>query len=109
VEYACAANLVIVREIDRARFNARDARIDGILEKLNFGHLKAKNFTADDALPHEFPASVFWWAFLSKQRDRTSVTSTLNQFVHMLNPIFFADVVRIVWRRTIKGGVYEQN
>ncbi len=109
VEYACAANLVIVREIDRARFNARDARIDGILEKLNFGHLKAKNFTADDALPHEFPASVFWWAFLSKQRDRTSFISTLNQFVHMLNPIFVADVVRIVWRRTIKGGVYEQN
>ncbi len=30
------------------------------------------------------------------------------QAAHMLNPLFFADVVQIIWRRTRKGGVYEQ-
>ena len=109
VEYACAANLVMAREIDQAQFGHQDKRITRILETLGYADLKIKGFNPAGAFPYELPAKVFWWAFLSKQRDRTSFLSTLKQFAHMLNPIFFADVVRIVWRRTIKGGVYEQN
>lgn len=109
VEYACAANLVLVRAIDAAQFGIADARIDTILAGLGHGTLRIKGFDPRGAFPYSFPATVFWRAFLSKQRDRTSFRSTLVQFLHMLNPVFFADVVRIVWRRTVKGGVYEQN
>ncbi len=109
VDYASAVNLALTRDIDAAQFGITDPRIQRILDGLGFGNLTIKGFDPAGAFPYEFPASVFWRAFASKQRDRTSFLSTLNQFVHMLNPVFFADVVRIVWRRTVKGGVYEQN
>ena len=109
VEYASAVNLHIVQQIDCAQFNQVDPRINRILDSLGHSKNIVPSFDATGAFPYEFPASVFWGAFLSKQRDRTSFLSTLNQLVHMLNPIFFIDVVRSVWRRTVKGGVYEQN
>lgn len=109
VEYACAVNLALTREIDAAQFGIQDKRIGQILERLGHSGLAVRGFEPRGKFPYEFPASVFWWAFLSKQRDPVSFRSTLNQFLHMLNPVFFADVVRIVWRRTVKGGVYEQN
>lgn len=109
VEYAAAVNLHLAQQIDRVQFGQVDPRITRILAGLGRSKTVVRGFDPAGAFPYEFPASVFWGAFLSKQRDRTSFLSTLNQFVHMLNPIFFADVVRIVWRRTVKGGVYEQN
>lgn len=109
VEYACAANLLLARSIDDAQFGLKDPRIDFVLAALGYGHLQIADFDPLGSFPYAFPAKVFWRAFLSKQRDRTSFLSTLNQAVHMLSPFFFADVVRIIWRRTVKGGVYEQN
>lgn len=108
VEYASAVNLYLVQQIDRAQFHLVDMRITRLLEGLGRSKTIVPGFNPAGAFPYEFPASVFWRAFLSKQRDRTSFVSTLNQFFHMLNPIFLADVIRIVWRRTVKGGVYEQ-
>ncbi len=109
VEYAVAVNLYLTRQIDQAQFGQSDPRITRILEALGHSATIVPRFNAAGAFPYEFPASVFWRAFLSKQRDRTSFVSTLNQFLHMLNPVFFVDVVRIVWRRSVRGGVYEQN
>lgn len=109
VEYACAVNLVLVRAIDAAQFGLNDLRITQILDALGHEKLEVADFDPLGSFPYEFPAKSFWWSFLSKQRDRTSFLSTLNQAVHMLSPVFFADVVKIIWRRTIKGGVYEQN
>ncbi len=109
VEYACAVNLALTRDIDTAQFGAEDPRIARVLTALGHQHLRVGNFNGLGAFPYSFPAKVFWRAFVSKQRDRTSFVSTLNQAAHMLSPVFFADVIRIIWRRTIKGGVYEQN
>ncbi len=109
VEYACAVNLALTRDIDRTQFDHDDPRITRILRALGHERLTIKGFDPAGAFPYELPASVFWRAFVSKQRDRTSFLSTLTQFAHMLNPIFLADVIRIVWRRTVRGGVYEQN
>lgn len=109
VEYACAVNLAVTRDIDRAQFNQVDKRLEKLLSDLGHAGMKVDKFNPAGAFPYAFTNKVFWRAFASKQRDRTSFLSSLNQFVHMLNPIFFADVVRIIYRRTIKGGVYEQN
>ncbi|MDO3400739.1 hypothetical protein QWI29_11925 [Mycolicibacterium neoaurum] len=109
VEYACAANLAVTRAIDDAQFGIADPRIERALGALGHRELSIDGFDPLGAFPYEFPAKVFWRAFASKQRDRTSFLSTLNQGLHMLSPVFFADVVKIVWRRTVKGGVYEQN
>lgn len=109
VEYASAVNLAVTRDIDRTQFGQTDPRIERLLAGLGHAGMKVDGFNPLDAFPYAFSNKVFWWTFLSKQRDRTSFLSSLNQFVHMLNPVFFADVVRIVYRRTIRGGVYEQN
>lgn len=109
VEYAAAANLVMVRQIDLAQFGIVDSRIKQILADLKLEDITVPGFSGDGAFPYAISTKVFWKAFLSKQRDRTSFLSTLNQFVHMLNPVFFVDVAQIVWKRTIRGGVYEQN
>ena len=109
VEYAAAANLALAREIDKANFGLKDPRITRVLAALGHEHFEIANFNPTGSFPYAFPAKVFWRAFFSKQRDRTSFLSTLNQALHMLSPVFFVDVVRIIWRRTVKGGVYEQN
>lgn len=109
VEFASAVNLAVTREIDRGQFGQTDPRIETLLQGLGHAQMTVGGFDPLGGFPYAFSNKVFWRTFLSKQRDRTSLLSSLNQFAHMLNPIFFADVVRIVYRRTIKGGVYEQN
>lgn len=109
VEFAAAANLVVTRDIDLGQFGTVDPRIEKLLELLDRSDLKVRGFDPKGAFPYEFPNKVFWGAFLSKQRDRTSFHSSLNQARHMLNPVFFADVVKIIWKRSVRGGVYEQN
>jgi hypothetical protein len=109
MEYAAAANLALTRDIDAAHFNIVDGDIDALLKALGHPDFHVPGFDALGAFPYEFPNRTFWATFFSKQRDKTSLGSSLNQFAHMLNPVFFADVVKIVWRRSVKGGVYEQN
>lgn len=109
VEYAAACNLALVDAVDRDQFGIRDERVHTLLRLLGKPGLQIPEFDPRGKFPYEVPNRVFWRSFLSKQRDVTSRRSTLVQFLHMLNPIFFADVVKIIWRRSVKGGVYEQN
>jgi hypothetical protein len=108
-EFAVACNLAATRAIDRSHFGINDGRLSDLLAELGHRDLELRGFDPLGAFPYEFSNRVFWRTFLSKQRDRTSFRSTLNQALHMLNPVFFVDVVRIIWRRTVRGGVYEQN
>lgn len=109
LEYAAACNLSVTRSIDRAQFGIQDDRVTMLLTQLGHRDLELKGFDPLGSFPYQFSNRVFWRTFASKQRDRTSFLSTLNQALHMLNPIFFVDVVRIIWRRSVRGGVYEQN
>lgn len=109
VEFAAAANLVAVREIDRVQFGIKDSTVDRLLSALKHEDLELPGFAAGGAYPHEFSNRIFWRTFASKLRDRTALGSAGNQALHMLNPVFFADVVKIIWRRCVRGGVYEQN
>ena len=107
VEYAAWHNLALTNKIDRSEFGNTDAIIKDLLREL--GPRQKLDETAHVPLPYDFSSSVFWMTFASKQRDVTSFISSLNQLVHMLNPVFFLDVVKIIWKRTRRGGVYEQN
>ncbi len=84
VEYACAANLALTRDIDAGQFGLEDRRVAHVLAGLGHEKLRIANFNPNGPFPYAFPAKVFWRAFVSKQRDRTSFLSTLNQAVHML-------------------------
>ncbi len=109
MEYAVACNLALVAAIDSAQFGFFDRRVTTFLKLFRRPDFKVARFDPEGAFPHEFSNQVFWRTFLSKQRDRTSFISTLNQAAHMLNPFFFADVMRVIYKRCIKGGVYRQN
>ena len=109
LEYAASANLALVRDIDAAHFAIDDPAVPALLDALGYPGFRVQGFNPHGTFPYEFPNKVYWSAFLSKQRDRTSLASTGNQLLHMLNPVFFADVIKIIWRRSVKGGVYEQN
>jgi hypothetical protein len=109
VEYAGAANLAFVRAVDRQQFGLVDDRVERLMRELGHGSLELPGFDPCGAYPHQVSNKIFWGAFLSKQRDPVSLRSSFTQLLHMLNPIFFADVVKIIWRRSVRGGVYEQN
>lgn len=109
VEYAAATNLAITRDIDRGVFGIEDPRLAELLQLLGHSDLRIKGFIPQGKYPYEIPNKNFWTAFASKQRDRTSRRSTYVQLLHMLNPVFLADVLKVIWRRSVKGGVYEQN
>lgn len=109
VDYPAAAQLAMVAEIDRAMFGTVDRRIDPLLDALGHHGLHIAGFDPLGAYPCSIPNRVFWSTFVRKQRDRTSLRSSLVQSAHMLNPVFLADVIKIVWRRSVRGGVYEQN
>ena len=109
VEYALACNLVLVQQVDQARFGSEDPRIVRVLRDLGYGNLRIPDFDPLGPLPYEFSNRNYWHAFLVKHRDPAALRSSGIQALHMLNPVFFADVLKVVWRRSVRGGVYEQN
>jgi hypothetical protein len=109
MEYAAACNLALVRDVDAQQFGTVDDRVGYLLHALGYESLQIGDFDARGHMPYQVPNSAYWRAFASKNRDATSLRSSFVQLAHMLNPIFFADVVKIIWRRSVRGGVYEQN
>lgn len=108
VAYPAAHNLALAGTIDRYFFE-KDDRLDHLLKAMGYEGLEVQGFNPSGRYPYEIPNRIFWSSFLRKQRDRTSLISTGVQLLHMLNPIFLIDVFKIIWRRSIRGGVYEQN
>lgn len=109
MELAAACNLSLVRDIDLYQFGVVDNDVLNVMSSLGYSDLRIKEFDPMGSFPYEFPNRFFWGSFLKKQRDVTALRSTGTQLLHMLNPVFFVDVVKIIWRRSVRGGVYEQN
>lgn len=109
MELAAACNLSLVRDVDLRQFGVVDPRVNTVLNELGYSDLSIRGFLPTGRFPYEFPNRYFWGVFLKKQRDFTALRSTGVQLLHMLNPVFLFDVMRIIWRRSVRGGVYEQN
>lgn len=109
MELAASCNLWLTRKIDREVFGADpDAEANCIEEALGRS-VTISGFDPVGRFPYEIPNRWFWRVFLSKQRDPTSLKSSLVQAAHMANPVFLSDVLRVLWRRCVRGGVYAQN
>lgn len=107
-ESAVRTNLALVDAIDEQVFHQKDASVSWLLSQ--FGERSAPdNFNPLGRYPYEVPTKLFWAAFFSKLRNRVARRSFYVQVAHMLNPAFFVDVIRIIYRRAVRGGVYEQN
>jgi hypothetical protein len=104
-----ACHLAMVRDIDDRVFQLRDERIAPLLDALGHHAMQVGGFDPLGSYPCPIPNKNFWLAFAGKQRDPAALRSTFVQLGHMFNPVFLADVLKIIWRRSVKGGVYEQN
>jgi len=109
VERAVSANLAITAWLHERYFGSVPPFLDLLLKKFPSGTEERVVFeAAGGQLPYNFSNGCFWKVFFEKLRDPLSLRSAFVQAFHMLNPVFFFDVMRIIWKRTRKGGIYKQ-
>ncbi len=109
VARAASANLAVTAALHRRHFGSCPENLARLFEVFPAARKEALILEESGyALPYHFSNPCFWRCFADKLRDPISLWSAMVQATHMLNPLFFADVVRITWRRTRKDGVYEQ-
>jgi len=109
IERAVSANLSVTEALHKKHFNSVPAVLSQLLEEFPQERMEGSLVgSAGFGLPYNFSVACFWRTFLGKLRDPVSLRSAFVQLAHMLNPVFFADVMLLVWRRTRPGGVYKQ-
>ena len=105
--YAIAANLTIVEYIHKKVFGFVPERISQLLD-----NWQRNDFELDrvrkmgEKTPYMFSPKTFWMTFLSKIQDNAALKSIFVQGFHMLNPVFFMDVIRSLRSRLSEKGTY---
>ena len=106
---AASASLVLTAALHTHYFGSCPSILASLVDEFSSSSDEIPLFeSGSHQLPYNFSNRCFWGSFFEKLRDPVSFKSAFVQAAHMLNPVFFADVVKIVWRRTRKGGVYKQ-
>jgi hypothetical protein len=109
LDYAASANIAITAALHYRNFG----NVPDVLKTLG---IQLPDATAEGTvfsaqhylLPYNFSAKTFWCSFFRKLREPLALKSAFVQALHMLNPVFFVGVVRIIWRRMRPGGIYKQ-
>jgi hypothetical protein len=106
---AVSVNLRLTALIHTKYFGFVPKVIEDLLAIFNDCDYEESNFQKqDDLLPYNFSGRSFWAVFFAKLKDPIAFRSLFVQFFHMLNPVFFAGVIKIIWQRSRKGGIYKQ-
>ena len=105
---AIVANLKITQSLHIQHFGVPVDSISYVLEELAGTAILSEKERNPIVLPHYFDVSTFWMCFFEKLQEPLSLKSLFVQFFHMLNPIFFIGVVRILIKRLSRGGTYKQ-
>lgn len=105
---AVLCNLTVIEILHKEAFGNVPEKITFLLERWG------REISVADSLRKNgyhttfiFSALVFWSVFFSKFGDPFSRRSILRQCSHMLNPIFFWDVLTSAWRRTFGKDIYQ--
>ena len=105
--YAIASNLTVVEFIHQKLFGFVPDRINILLERWGRNLHELKRFISKgESTPYMFSPETFWKTFLHKIRDNAALKSLFVQGVHMLNPVFFIDVVNSLRNRFSEKGTY---
>ena len=109
VERAVSANVALAVALHRHFFGNCPDTLSKLLDEFPLAVAEDRLLEQSGyLLPYNFSNRCFWGSFLEKLRDPVSLRSAGMQALHMLNPVFFADVMRIIWKRTRRGGIYRQ-
>ena len=105
--YAIATNLTIVEYVHGKLFGFVPDRVSQVLDQWGRNPYEIERFRKMGAeTPYMFSPRTFWTTFLHKLHDNAALASLLNQGIHMLNPIFFLDVMISLKNRFSEKGTY---
>jgi len=104
---AVSTNLTLVEELHGFHFGFVPPPLKKLLDHWGRNNREAKLFRAKGLeTPYMFSPWIFGASILNKLRDSSCLSSIGIQFIHMLNPVFFWDVVKALRKRFSERGVY---
>ncbi len=104
---ALATNLTLVDYIHKKVFGFSPPVIANILERTGRNIPELERFIKKgETTPFMISPKTFWLTFIDKIFDGAALKSLFVQGLHMLNPIFFFDVMRSLKNRFSERGTY---
>ena len=104
---ALSTNLTIVEYIHKKTFGFAPDRITRILDRIKRNDQELARFiNKGEITPYMISPKTFWQTFIDKIFDPAAFRSLIIQGLHMLNPIFFFDVMRSLKNRFSEKGTY---
>jgi len=104
---ALATNLTLAEHIHEKIFGFVPVRITEILDRIGRNRPELERFIAKgETTPYMVSPKTFWQTFLDKIYDPAAFKSLVVQGLHMLNPVFFFDVMRSLANRFSERGTY---
>jgi len=109
MDYAIRSNLTLIDDLHETCFGESPFVIKDLLIKMGRNEREAKRFSElGMQTPYMFSPRSFFATIWYKLADRAFVKSLFIQGLHMLNPVFFLDVVRSIRNRLSEYGTYHQ-
>ena len=104
---ALATNMTLVEYIHEKVFGFSPPVIAKILERTGRNIPELDRFIKNgETTPYMISPKTFWLSFIDKIYDAAALKSLFIQGLHMLNPIFFFDVMRSLKNRFSERGTY---
>ena len=105
--HAIATNLTIIEYIHQDIFGFKPDPIVNLLKRWGRNDFELNQFKQQGCeMPYLFSPKTFWKTFFHKSHDQSALKSLFVQGIHMLNPLFFADVVKSLRNRFNDKGTY---
>ena len=105
--HALSTNLTLVSHIHEKIFGFVPEPIVAILRKIGQNLPERQRFIdKGEKTPYMISPRTFWKTFMDKIYDPSAFKSLIVQGLHMLNPIFFFDVMRSLVNRFSERGTY---
>lgn len=104
---AVATNLTLVEYIHKQIFGFVPEAVTALLERWGRNAPELERFkNSGMETPYMISPRTFWLTFYDKVHDPAAFKSLVVQGVHMLNPVFFVDVMRSLKNRFSEKGTY---
>ena len=104
---AIATNLTFVEHIHKELFGFVPDGVVNLLDRWGRNQWELERFKASGAeTPYMFSPKTFWLTFFDKVHDNATLKSLFVQGLHMLNPVFFIDVITSLENRFSEKGTY---
>ena len=104
---ALAANLTLVESIHEEIFGFVPERIKYLLDRWGRNNYELTRFKENgSSTPYMISPKTFWLTFYDKLHDWAAFKSLMAQGLHMLNPVFFVDVMISLKNRFSERGTY---